>query len=62
MATDFFSVDTVVLKRLNVFFLVELERRRIWISRVTAHPNADWVTLRLPRNCGHGLCSLCSAS
>ena len=44
VATDFFHVDTVLLKRLYVLFFIDLGRRRIWVTGVTAHRGAAWVT------------------
>jgi len=43
VATDFFHVDTVLLKPLSVLFFIELGRRRIPITGA-AHPHGAWVT------------------
>lgn len=44
LACDFFSVDTIRLQRLYVLFFIELERRQVWLTGVTAHPNRAGVT------------------
>jgi transposase InsO family protein len=43
LAVDFFTVETVRLRRLYVLFLVELESRRVHLAGITAHPGGDWV-------------------
>jgi len=43
-ACDFFTVETVFLKTLYVFFFIELGTRRVHLAGVTAHPDSAWVT------------------
>jgi putative transposase len=43
IACDFFTVETVWLRRLHVLFFIELDSRRVHLAGVTAHPDGAWV-------------------
>jgi putative transposase len=43
VACDFFTVDTVWLRRLYVLFFIELDTRRVHVAGVTTNPDGMWV-------------------
>jgi putative transposase len=46
IATDFFAVETMRLKTLDVLFFIELHTRQVRVDGVTDHPNGAWVVQR----------------
>jgi transposase InsO family protein len=43
LACDFFTIDTVLLQRVYVFFCVELSTRTVHVLGATRHPTGPWV-------------------
>jgi transposase InsO family protein len=43
LACDFFTVDTVFLRRLYVLFFIELDTRKVFVTGATANPTGAWV-------------------
>jgi hypothetical protein len=44
VASDLFTVDTMLLRRLFVLFFIEIDTRRIYLIGITANPVGEWVT------------------
>jgi putative transposase len=49
LACDFFTVETISLRRVYVLFFIELEGRRVHLAGCTTNPSGAWVT-RQARN------------
>jgi hypothetical protein len=44
VACDFFTVDTVILRRYYALFFIELDTRRVHLAGVTKNPTGAWTT------------------
>ena len=44
LACDFFTVETISLRRFYVLFFIELESRRVHVAGCTTNPTGAWVT------------------
>jgi transposase InsO family protein len=44
IACDFFTVETVALRRIYVLFFIELSSRHVHLAGLTENPNGAWVT------------------
>jgi putative transposase len=51
VACDFFTVETVLLRRFYVLFFIAHANRRVWLAGCTKNPTGEWVTQQA-RNLG----------
>jgi putative transposase len=50
LACDFFTVDTVLLRRPHVLVFIELDTRRIYLAGLTSNPVGEQVTQQGPQS------------
>jgi hypothetical protein len=43
IACDFFTVDTISLRRIYVLFFIEISTRRVHLAGVAENPDGAWV-------------------
>jgi putative transposase len=51
VACDFFTVETILLRRFYVLFFIAHASRRVWLAGCTQNPTGEWVTQQA-RNLG----------
>jgi hypothetical protein len=51
IACDFFTVETILLRRFYVLFFIAHASRRVWLAGCTRNPTGEWVTQQA-RNVG----------
>jgi hypothetical protein len=44
LACDFFTVETISLRRFYLLFFIDLGSRRVHLAGCTTHPSGAWVT------------------
>jgi len=44
LACDFFTIDSVTLRRYYVLFFIDLDRRRVHLGGITTNPTGPWTT------------------
>jgi len=51
IACDFFTVDTIRLRRIYVLFFIELSTRPVHLAGLTEHPDGAWTASRRGISC-----------
>jgi putative transposase len=51
VACDFFTVETILLRRFYVLFFIAHRSRRVWVAGCTRNPTGEWATQQA-RNLG----------